>query len=285
MGIAFLNGNFLPIEQAKISPLDRGFLFGDGIYEVVPSYQGKMVGFKPHMERMKHGLSAIGIPLDWPQQQWSDLCHRLIEENGSGNLGLYLHISRGAYPSRSHRFPREINPTVFAYTFEIGSPPVADKSQVKTYSVSTARDMRWDRRHIKSTALLGNVLHHQQGVEQGNEETLLYNADNELTEASSCNVFVVKNGTLLTPALDHQKLPGVTRYMLLDILRKEGSIPIQERTITMDEVAGADEIWITSSSKEIVPVTEVDGVPVGNGQVGDIWLAAQSLYSANKFNY
>ena len=285
MGIAFLNGSFLPIEQAKISPMDRGFLFGDGIYEVVPSYQGKMVGFKPHMERMKHGLSAIGIPLDWSQQQWPDLCHRLIEENGSGNLGLYLHISRGTDSSRSHGFPKAVDPTVFAYAFEIAPPPIADKAMAKPYSVSTAQDMRWERRHIKSTALLGNVLHFQYGLERGHGETLLYNADNELTEASACNVFVVKNGTVLTPPLDHQKLPGITRFMLLDMLRKDGRIPVEERAITMDEVAGADEVWITSSSKEIVPVTEVDGVPVGNGQVGDIWLAAQTLYSANKFNY
>ena len=151
--------------------------------------------------------------------------------------------------------------------------------------MSTNRDLRWERCHIKSTALLGNVLHFQYGYEKGHGETLLFNGNNELTEASACNAFIVKDGRVITPALDHQKLAGITRLMLLDILRKDGGIPVEERVVTMDEVADADEIWITSSSKEIAPVTEVDGKPVGNGEVGDIWLAAQTLYSANKYNY
>jgi D-alanine transaminase len=285
MSIAFINDQFLPLEEATISPLDRGFLFGDGIYEVIPSYSGKLVRFKPHIDRMNDGLQAIGIQLDWGHQQWSDLCHRLMEENGSGNLGIYLHVSRGADKSRFHAFPEAVKPTVFAFTFTIASPPVADKSVVKPYTVSTNRDLRWERCHIKSTALLGNVLHFQHGYEKGNGETLLFNANNELTEASACNVFIVKNGTVITPPLDHQKLPGITRYMLLDMLRRDGNMPVEERVVTMDEVADADEVWITSSSKEIAPVIEIDGVPVGNGGVGDVWLAAQTLYSANKYNY
>ncbi len=285
MNIAFLNGTYLPIEQAQISPLDRGFLFGDGIYEVVPSYAGKLVGFKPHIERMHHGLNAIGITTSWSEKQWLDLCLRLVEENGSGNLGIYLHISRGTYGSRVHKFPEKVNPTIFAFCFEIPPPPTADKARAKTYTVSTALDKRWGHRHIKSTSLLGNVMHYQQGIDQGNSETLLYNADNELTEASSCNVFIVKNGTVATPPLDNQKLAGVTRQILIDILRQQSSIEVQERVITMDEVATADEVWVTSSSREIAPVIAIDSNPVGDGQVGDIWLAAQTLYSANRFNY
>ena len=285
MNIAYLNGKYLPIEQAKISPLDRGFLFGDGVYEVVPSYGGKLVGFLPHLMRMNEGLEAIGISTGWSEKQWLELCLKLIQENGAGNLGIYLQISRGTYATRAHRFPDRVNPTIFAFCFEIPPAPVADKSQAKTYTVSTARDIRWDRRDIKSTSLLGNVLHYQQGVEQGNQETLLYNANNELTEASSCNAFVVKNGTVITPPLDHQKLPGITRQILLDILRNDGSIPVQERAVSMDEVAEADEVWITSSSREIAPVVAIDSVPVGDGQVGDVWLAAQTLFSANRFNY
>ena len=285
MNIAYLNGKYLPIEQAKISPLDRGFLFGDGVYEVVPSYGGKLVGFLPHLKRMNEGLEAIGISTSWSEKQWLELCLKLVQENGAGNLGIYLQISRCAYATRAHRFPDKVNPTIFAFCFEIPPAPVADKTQAKTYTVSTARDIRWDRRDIKSTSLLGNVLHYQQGVEQGNQETLLYNAKNELTEASSCNAFVVKNGTVITPPLDHQKLPGITRQILLDILRNDGSIPVQERAISMDEVAEADEVWITSSSREIAPVVAIDSVPVGDGQVGDVWLAAQTLFSANRFNY
>jgi D-alanine transaminase len=285
MDIAYLNGKYLPIEQAKISPLDRGFLFGDGVYEVVPSYSGKLVGFIPHLQRMNEGLEAIGINTGWSEKQWLDLCLKLIQKNGAGNLGIYIQISRGTYESRAHRFPEDVRPTIFAFCFEIAPPPVADKSQVKTYTVSTARDIRWDRRDIKSTSLLGNVLHYQQGVEQGNQETLLYNDRNELTEASSCNAFIVKNGTVITPPLDHQKLPGITRQILLDILLKDGQIPVEERTVSMQEVAEADEVWITSSSREIAPVVAIDSMPVGNGQVGDVWLAAQTLFCANRFNY
>ena len=285
MNIAYLNGKYLPIEQAKISPLDRGFLFGDGVYEVVPSYSGKLVGFKPHLQRMNEGLEAIDIKTGWSEKQWLDLCLKLIQDNGAGNIGIYIQISRGTYESRAHRFPEVVTPTIFAFCFEIASPPVADKSRVKTYTVSTARDIRWDRRDIKSTSLLGNVLHYQQGVEQGNQETLLYNDRNELTEASSCNAFIVKNGTVITPPLDHQKLPGITRQILLDILLKDGQIPVEERAVSMQEVAEADEVWITSSSREIAPVIAIDSVPVGNGQVGDVWLAAQTLFCANRFNY
>jgi len=285
MSIAFLDGSYMPIEQAKISPLDRGFLFGDGIYEVVPSYAGKMVGFAPHVLRMKSGLEAIGIKLDWSMDDWSELCQRLIAENGAGNLGIYLHVSRGADNKRHHAFPENIAPTVFAFTFEIAAAPVADKAKVKPYKVSTTRDLRWERCHIKSTALLGNVLHFQQGYEQGNDETLLFNADNQLTEASACNAFIVIDGTVITPPLDNQLLPGITRQIVLDVLRKDGRIKVEERSVSMDEVMNADEVWITSSSKEIAPVTEVDGKAVGNGEIGDIWLATQTLYSAGKFDY
>lgn len=285
MSIAFLDGTYLPLEEAKISPLDRGFLFGDGIYEVVPSYAGSMVGFAPHIARMQNGLAAVGINLDWSEADWADLCNRLIEENGASNLGIYLHVSRGADSKRFHGFPENIAPTVFAFAFDIAPPPVADKALARSYKVATDRDLRWERCHIKSTALLGNVLHFQQGYKQGHGETLLFNANNELTEASACNAFIVKDGVVSTPPLDNQLLPGITRHILLDVLRRDGSIPVEERTVTMDEVTSADEVWITSSSKEIAPVIEIDGVAVGDGEVGDVWLAAQALYSAGKFNY
>ncbi len=285
MSIAYLDGTYLPLEEARISPLDRGFLFGDGIYEVVPSYAGSMVGFAPHIARMKSGLAAVGINLDWSETDWADLCNRLITDNGAGNLGIYLHVSRGADTKRFHGFPENIAPTVFAFAFDIAPPPIAEKALARSYKVSTARDLRWERCHIKSTALLGNVLHFQQGYEKGHGETILFNSNNDLTEARACNVFIVKNGTVITPPLDNQLLPGITRDIVLDVLRKDGSIPVEERIVTRDEVTSADEVWITSSSKEIAPVIAVDDVPVGNGEVGDVWLAAQALYSASKFDY
>ena len=285
MTIVFLNGEFMPMAEAKISPMDRGFLFGDGIYEVIPSYAGRCVGFLPHLQRMESGLQAIGMPLPMEIDAFKSLVERLIIDNGSGNLGVYIHVSRGTDTKRAHAFPVNVAQTTFAFTFEIPSEPVADKSLVKGYKVSSTEDLRWKRCHIKSTSLLGNVMHFQQGQDAGNNETLLFNQDGYLTEASACNVFVVKDKTILTPPLDHQLLPGITRMLLLDILKQEGSLQVVERPVHMDEVRSADEIWLTSSSKEIAPVIELDGKAVGDGKVGDIWLAAQSLFSQHKYNY
>jgi D-alanine transaminase len=275
----------MPMEEATISPMDRGFLFGDGIYEVVPSYGGKLVGFAPHMERMQDGLDAIEIQLRVDHEQWRAIADELIARNGGGNLGIYFHVSRGADTQRHHAYPEGITPTLYAFAFDIPPAPVADKSAATAYTVTTAEDLRWKRCNIKSTALLGNVMHYQQSYAQGHNETLLYNQQGELTEAAACNVYVIKHGIVATPLLDHQKLPGITRQMLLEILRRDGSIAIQERVVTLDELAVADEVWISSSSKDIAPVIEIDGRPVGDGRIGDLWLAAQTLYSTHKFDF
>ncbi|AWL12165.1 D-amino-acid transaminase [Saliniradius amylolyticus] len=285
MSTVYLNGEFMPMTEAKISPMDRGFLFGDGIYEVVPSYSGKLVGFEPHIRRMQDGLTALEIEQPLTLEQWRTLTETLLEKNGGGDLGVYMHVSRGADIKRAHGYPASVKPTVFAFTFEIPSEPVADLDKVKTYKAVTEQDLRWQRCNIKSTALLGNVMHYQASQRSGAGETILFNRHNELTEAASCNVFVVKNGVIATPPLDHQILPGITRHILLDVLRQDGSLPVEERTIDMDEVKNADEIWLTSSSKEIAPVVELDGKPVGNGKVGSVWLAAQRLFSECKYNY
>ncbi|MFT4941218.1 MAG: D-alanine transaminase [Paraglaciecola sp.] len=285
MSIVFLNGEYLPMQEAKISPMDRGFLFGDGIYEVVPSYNGRLVGFSPHISRMKTGLEAIALKLDFSENDWRKVAERLIQDNGSGNLGIYLHVSRGADDNRFHAYPQNVEPTLFAFAFEIPKEPLADKNKTKGYRVASSDDLRWKRCNIKSTSLLGNVMHFQQGHDAGVHETILFNHHDELTEASACNVFIVKNDVVITPPLDNQLLPGITRLMLLDMLRKDGVVEVEERIITKQEVLDADELWLTSSSKEIAPVVELDGKPVGNGKVGDIWQFAQTLYSANKYHY
>jgi D-alanine transaminase len=285
MSTVYLNGDYMPMSEAKISPMDRGFLFGDGIYEVIPSYHGKLVGFTPHLERMQEGLDAVEIGLRVDHDQWREISRQLIERNGGGNLGIYFHVSRGADNQRSHAYPVGLEPTVYAFAFEIPPAPVPRKDAATPYKVSTTEDLRWKRCNIKSTALLGNVMHYQFGYARGNNETILYNQDGELTEAAACNVFVVKDGIVATPPLDYQKLPGITRLMILAILRRDGTIPVQERVVTLEELRNADEVWISSSSKELAPVVEIDGKPVGNGSVGDVWLAAQTLYSAHKFDF
>ncbi len=285
MDTVYLNGDYMPPEQARISPMDRGFLFGDGIYEVIPSYNGRLVGFGPHMQRMQNGLDAIEIDLHIEIEAWRQIAQQLIERNGGGNLALYFHVSRGADKKREHAYPLGIAPTIFAFAYEIPPAPVPDKHAVVPFTVSTAEDLRWRRCNIKSTALLGNVMHYQHGKASGNAETVLYNELGEITEAASCNVFIASDGVVATPSLDHQKLPGITRQILLEILRRDGSIPVQERVVTLDELRSADEVWLTSSSKELTPVIAVDGAPVGDGCVGDTWLAAQTLYSAHKFDF
>ncbi len=285
MTIVYLNGEFMPVEQAKISPLDRGFLFGDGIYEVIPSYFGKMVGFNAHIERMQAGLAAIEIDLTWQAQQWRELCQQLAQKNGNKALGLYLHVSRGADTTRFHGFPKKVQPTVFAMAFSIAEPQKPDHKTRQGYALKSIEDLRWQRCHIKSTALLGNVLHFQEGQKANCQEVLLYNSKKEITEASASNIYIIKNGAVITPPLDNQILAGVTRKLFLDILHKHSNIEVEERVVTLDEAKNADEIWISSSSKEIAPITLLDEQPVGNGKVGKVWQQAATLYYQHKFDY
>ena len=285
MSIAYLNGSYMPIEEAKISPLDRGFLFGDGIYEVIPSYHGKTVGFNQHISRMIEGLGAIEIQHNWNHAQWLELCTTICEKNGNANLGIYLHVTRGADNKRNHAYPTGITPTVFAFTFEIPEPPAPNRETIKAYTCSTAPDLRWDRCNIKSISLLGNVMHYQQGHVKGDGEIILYNDKDELTECGACNAFIVKDGVIATPPLDFQVLPGITRALALKVIREDGSMKLEERVITMDEVRNADEVWISSSSKELMPVIKLDGKPVGDGKVGAVWEAAAKLYQAGKFDF
>jgi D-alanine transaminase len=280
MTIAFLNGDYLPLEEARISPLDRGFLFGDGIYEVVPVRGGRPIGFSLHYERMCSGLNAVEINLRWTLEQWREVCGNLVNKNGGGDLSVYIQVTRGADSKRHHAYPVGISPTVFGFASEVTISP-----EVKPLKISSATDERWRHCNIKSTALLGNLIHFQKGQAEGKDETLLYNAAGEITEGSAANAFVVRDGVAATPPLDNQVLPGITRLMLLDMLRKDGSVQVEERVVTMEEAREADEIWLTSSSKDVAPVVELDGEPVGNGQPGPVWETAQRIFSERKFDY
>ncbi|MAD74518.1 MAG: D-alanine aminotransferase [Rheinheimera sp.] len=287
MTTVYLNGQFMPASEAKISPMDRGFLFGDGIYEVIPSYHGRFVGFKPHIARMQDGLSQLSIDPALHLADWQSICQRLLSDNrntNGDNQAVYIQVSRGTDSKRNHAFPANIKATVFAYAFPIAPEPIADKSKATTFNVVTGQDLRWQRCHIKSTSLLGNVLHYQQGYASGAQEILLFDKDANLTEGAAVNVFVIKNGVIATPPLTNKLLPGITRLLLLDILRKHSSITVEERDISEQEVFAADEIWLTSSSKEIAPVLKVNEHTVGNGEVGDVWLAAQKLFSQHKYD-
>lgn len=288
MTTVYLNGAFVAASEAKISPMDRGFLFGDGIYEVIPSYGGRFVGFGPHIDRMHSGLAQLSIDPKLSQADWLQIADKLLQDNRAelgDNLGVYFQVSRGADTKRSHAFPANIRPTVFGFAFAIPPEPVADKSKATTYAVVTGQDLRWQRCHIKSTSLLGNVLHYQQSYSQGAQEILLFDKDGNLTEGAAVNVFIVKDGIIATPPLSHKLLPGITRQLLLAILAKHSNFKVEQRDISETEVLAADEVWLTSASKEIAPVLYVNDKPVGNAEVGDVWLAVQQLFSAHKFDY
>ncbi|MCA1929642.1 D-amino acid aminotransferase [Rheinheimera sp.] len=285
MSLVYLNGQFMRPEQAKISPMDRGFLFGDGIYEVIPSYGGRCVGFTAHIQRLQTGLDALEIHCALTTEDWQQLVQQLIQRNGAGNLGVYLHVSRGADHKRAHAYPKEITPTIFAYTFEIAAEPQAERDKAPRYKVMTATDLRWQRCHIKSTALLGNVMHHQQAAALGLNECILFDEQGFLTEGSSTNVFIVKDAVVITPPLSHKILPGITRQLLLTILREHSSMPVQERAVSKTELLAADEVWLTSSSKEVAAVIEVDGKVIGTGKPGCVWQQAQSLFCRYKYSF
>ena len=285
MSIVFLNDQFLPMQQARISPMDRGFLFGDGVYEVIPSHAGRLIGFDLHMKRLQNNLARIALPLTWTRQQWRDIVDSLMARNGKGDLGIYLHVSRGADNQRFHAYPDNVRPTVFGFAFAIPPSPPADKEAVQGIHVTSTQDMRWKRCNIKSTSLLGNVMHFQQGRDRGSQETLLHNEARELTEASASNVFVVKNGQVITPALSNQLLDGITRHLLIDILNRDNRIVVEQRRVKMEEVYCAEEIWLTSSTLEITPVTQLDNRPVGTGRVGNVWQQAQALFNQHKYEY
>lgn len=176
-------------------------------------------------------------------------------------------------------------PTIFAFAFKISDPAPADKQLMKGFHVKTQEDLRWKRCHIKSTSLLGNVMHFQQSQQDGVNETILFNSQKEITEASISNVFVVKDRVISTPPLDFQLLPGITRHILIESLAKDAKYPVQQRKIQLEELFTADEVWITSSSKEIAPVTMVDGIPVGDGKVGQVWEDALSSYHSHKYGF
>ena len=284
MTTAYLNNEFVPLEEARISPMDRGFLFGDGIYEVIPSHGGRFVGLKLHLARLKRGLDEIQLELPVSNDELTSIMKMLVERNGSGSLGIYIQVTRGVSMTRNHVYPSDVTPTLFIYTFDIGKPNEGDPDTARLWRVVTGRDLRWQRCQIKSTSLLGNVMHMMEGVDAGAEEILLFDEHDNLTEASVSNAFVVSGNTIATPALDQHKLAGVTRDMALSILRDYGDFNVEVRPVKRPEVEAADELWLSSSTKELAPIVSLDGEPVGTGAAGPVWCRAQRLMAVHRFD-
>lgn len=268
----FLNGEFTPLRDAKISVLDRGFIFGDGIYEVIPVYFGAPFCFDEHIARLERSLAELQIDNPYSRDEWRAIATQLAAPQGKAPQAIYFQVSRGVAP-RDHVMVRGLRPTVFAMVNPL--PPVADAVRAKGVACVTVDDFRWQKAHIKSTSLLGAVLARQISVEAGATETVMFRGDS-LSEASSSNVWIVKDGTLIGPPKDNLVLTGI-RYGLLERLCQDSGIPFALRRVSRDEVFGADELLLSSATKEVLPVVTLDGQAIGNGRPGPIY---QSLYAA-----
>lgn len=271
--VVYLNGQYLRLADAKVSVLDRGFIFGDGIYEVVPFYRGKPFRMDEHLARLERSLASIGIDPGYGPEQWRALVNAIASRTTLEYFTIYLQVTRGP-AKRDHAFPKAPEPTVFAMASPF-TPPDAELREQGLTAISIP-DIRWLRCEIKSISLLGNVLAKQQAVEAGVDEVLQFR-DGFLTEGASCNVWIALNGVLLAPPLDNLILEGI-RYRFLEQLAGQAGIPFEARKITEDEVAQADEIMLSSATKEVLPVVQYNGKPVGSGKPGPIYAALRCAY-------
>jgi len=283
MATIYLNGEYLPADQPCISPLDRGFVFGDGIYEVIPVYNGHLFRLEEHLDRLDNSLASVSIKTSLSHQDWHSLLTELVSRNGDGNQSIYLQITRGV-AARDHAFPNEISPTIFAMSNPL--KPVPEETHQHGVSAITLEDIRWKYCHIKTIALLPNVLLRQQALDAGAVEAILIR-DNEVTEGAASNLFIVRDGVIITPPKGPVLLPGITRDLVLE-LAQQTDIPCRETSISPDELKAADEIWLTSSTKEILPVTRLDGQAVGTDPAdkpGPLWQRMIAIYQDYKQQY
>lgn len=262
--LCYLNGSYLPLNEAKVSVLDRGFIFGDGIYEVVPVYGRRLFRFAEHMARLDRSLAKLRIANPHSRDEWLERCRRLVaalaEKEGADDQVVYMQVTRGV-AVRDHVMPADAVPTVFMMA-SVMKPPSAEQRQ-RGVACVTARDFRWERGDIKSTSLLGNVLARQISADHGATETIMFR-DGHLTEAAASNVWIVHEGAVLGPPKSEHVLEGI-RYELIRELCEEEGIAFNLRPIAEGEVMAADEIMLSSATKEVLPVTSLDGEAVGHG--------------------
>jgi D-alanine transaminase len=270
---AYLNGQFLPLADARIPVLDRGFIFGDGVYEVIPVYSRRPFRLPEHLRRLQHSLDAIRLGNPMADAEWTRLIHELVARHSGEDQSVYLQVTRGV-AKRDHAFPKEGTPTVFMMSSPLSTPP---REQIEQgVPCITATDFRWLKCDVKSVSLLGNCLLRQLAADAGAVEVVLFR-DDFLTEASASNVFVVRGGKLLAPPKNHLILPGITYDVVLELAAAKG-IPIELRAIAEQEVRSADELWVTSSSKEVLAITTLDGKPVGNGRPGPLFRTVHQAF-------
>jgi D-alanine transaminase len=257
----YLNGEWMPIEQARIPVLDRGFIFGDGVYEVIPSYSGHPFRLREHLARLQSSLDAVRIANPYSLERWDELVREIVAKNPWEDQGVYLQVTRGVAP-RDHAFPKGVKPTVFMMSNPLVTPPQSQRDQ--GVAAVTVADNRWLRCDIKSVSLLANCLLRQAAVDHGAVESVLLR-DGLLTEGSASNIFLVKNGVIITPPKTNFILPGITYDVVIELARAN-QVPLEIRQVSEAEVRDADELWLTSSTKEVLPISTLDGKSVGHGE-------------------
>ena len=273
----YLNGQFLPITEAKVSVLDRGFIYGDGVYEVVPVYGRRPFRMPQHLKRLQYSLDGIRLANPHTDAQWQRLIGELIDRQASSDQAVYLQVTRGV-AKRDHAFPKGVAPTVFMMSNPLVLPT---REQVERgVAVVTAQDNRWLRCDLKTTSLLGNVLMRQLAVDRDAIETVMFR-EGHLTEASASNVLIVHDGVVIAPPKDNLILPGITYDATLEIAQRAG-VPLDVRAVTHAEAMGADEMWLSSSTKEVLAVTTVDGRPFAGGRPGPVFRRVHEAFQQAK---
>ncbi len=270
MSLVYLNGEFKPLESATLNVLDRGFTFGDGVYEVIPVFNRKVFRFEQHMQRLTNSLESIYMSLDITNQQWQEIFTRLIDDSPDPHQSIYLQVTRGVSP-RDHDIDLADEPTVFAM-----SRPIQKKDLSAGIKAISHEDIRWSHCDIKAITLLPSVMLRHRAKLKGAKEAILFR-DNMLTEGAASNVFIVKSNIVYTTPKNHHVLPGITRDLLLEILERAG-VEYQEQSVSLEFVKNADEVWVSSSTWEIVPVTQLDEDTIGDGKPGALYEKINRLY-------
>ncbi len=278
MQIVYLNEKFLPVEQAQVSVLDRGFLFADGVYEVIPAYGRHLLRLGDHLQRLQSSLDGIRLSNPLSNERWTQLLNELISKNDGDDQSIYVQVTRGAAEKRAHAFPVPVRHTVFCMSTPL--LPVSKQQLLQGIAAITLDDIRWHACHIKSTALLANVLASQQAVDKNASEAILLR-DGMVTEGAVSNIFIVSHGVMLTPPKSPLLLPGITRDLIIELAQSNAMV-CKEQEISEHALRGADEIWITSSTREILPVVTLDGKVIADGKPGAVWHRMIDIYQEYK---
>ena len=276
--VVYINGEYLPQSQAKVSVLDRGFLFGDGVYEVIPVFSGKPLRLNKHLERLQRSMNRVLLKNPLTQEQWQEIFQTLLDSNPGGDRSIYLQVTRGAVPVRDLSISVDVEPTVFVMVNDI--KPVDFARLENGIEAVTVDDFRWKACDIKSISLIANVMIRLRANELNVMDAVMVR-DGLVTEGTASNIFVVHHGIISTPPKSDCLLPGITRDLVIELALANG-FKLEERDINQDELETADEIWLTSSTREIAPVVKLDNHVIGDGVAGEYWKKIIAIYQGYK---